>query len=381
MGNRADNHDGSCREILTGKHAGKWRVQFTQIGTTGLKVRLSRLFRTKTEAKDFLRQLRKGKVVQEEKLTREPTLGEWFEWLAVNDWPETLATVTIAQRRSRFKRYSNKHFGHKRLSTIDPLNVRAFYKKLREDGVSDSLILTIKSDLVRAFNQAITPYQRIPMTVANPFRLSLAQPKARDAVALNPSEVKKAIDSKSLTLSQSAMLGLFLLAGLRLGEVMAISKRQLRFESNLIVVDRAVHVEFGGKQWVGLPKGGKTRNAVMCPTLRKILVEYTADFADDDLLWSSATENKPRMKKRIYAFWKKIVSAAKLPPTMSPHDCRLTHINLVEKLMLNVSSTTLKEHVGHAATGVTEAHYTRPISSSQNVLMKEIERLLGKKPR
>lgn len=352
-------------------------MQFTEVDETGLKSRLSRIFPTKTEAKDFLSKLRRGERIQQARQNRELTFGEWFEWLAENDWPETLASVTVAQRRSRFRKYVAKHFGAKPLSKIDALQVRSFYRLLRDQGVSESLILTIKSDLVRAFHQAITPYQRLPMSLANPFRLPLPKAKPRDAVALTADEVKRALAQPELNESQRAMLALFLLAGLRLGEVMAITRGQLRLDEDLILVDRAVRVEFGGKQSVGVPKGGKTRNAVMCRTLNVILAPFIAKMAPDYVVWSAATANQPRMKKLVYATWRTIVNAAQLPVDMSPHDCRLTHINLVEKLMPKVSVTTLKEHVGHSATGVTEANYTRPISSSQRILRDELDRVLG----
>ncbi len=379
MGNRADNNDGSCREILTGRHAGKWRVQFTHRAPSGQRQRLSRIFATKAEAKDFLQGLRRGERIKEVQISRELTLAEWFEWLAQHDWPETLAEVTIRQRRSRFRKYVAKHLGDRPLSKIDALEVRAFYKRLRDCGASATLVLSVKSDHVRAFNQAITPYQRVSMSLANPFRLPLQQPQPRLAVALTPEEVKRALASEALDTSQRAMLGLFLLAGLRLGEVMAVTCGQLRFKDDSIVVDRAVRVAFGGKQTVGLPKGKKTRNAVMCRTLRALLIALTDGLESDALLWPAATENKPRMKKLVYATLRTIIRAAKLPPDMSPHECRLTHINVIEKLMPKVSVTTLKEHVGHAATGVTEANYTRPISSAQRILRDELDRVFGSK--
>ncbi|MBX7134893.1 MAG: tyrosine-type recombinase/integrase [Fimbriimonadaceae bacterium] len=376
MANRADDHDGSCREVLTGKHAGKWRVQFTHVSGSGLKSRLSRIFPTKTEAKTFLQSLRRGERAEAARNAREATFGEWFEWLAENDWPQTLAGITIAQRQARFRKYASKHFKHRPLSTIDALQVRAFYRELQESGCSASLVLSVKADLVRAFNQAITPYQRLPMTIANPFRLPLPQPEVRNAVALTPAEVKAALAS-NIEQDKRAMLALFLLAGVRLGEQMAMTRGQLRFESNLIVIDRAVRVEYGGKQSVGLPKGGKTRCAVMCQTLEAILAPFVAEMALDDVLWPAMSENKPRMKKLVYATWRTIRKAAQLPEEMSPHDCRLTHINIIEKLMPSVSETTLKEHVGHAATGVTQANYTRPITPAQEILRAELDRVLG----
>ena len=164
MKGRADDNDGSCREILTGRHAGKWRVQFRYLDEEGVNRRLSRIFRTKTEGKKFLQELRRGERVREVDQAHEVTLGVWFEWLAENDWPETLASVTIAQRRARFRKYCAKAFANQPLSKIDPLKVRAFYRGLREAGMSDSLVVSVKSDLVRAFNQAIQPYQQVPQS-------------------------------------------------------------------------------------------------------------------------------------------------------------------------------------------------------------------------
>jgi integrase len=79
----------------------------------------------------------------------------------------------------------------------------------------------------------------------------------------------------------------------------------------------------------------------------------------------------------VYATWRTILKDGGLPAEMTPHDCRLTHINWIEKLMPEVSATTLKEHVGHAGEGVTQVNYTRPITSSQKILRDGIERVAG----
>ncbi len=377
MAKRADNKDGICREILTGRQKSKWRVQYTVETLTGHKQRLSRVFTTKTEGKDFLRSLHRGTKVETARQSREMTLDEWFSWLAENDWPESLAAVTIEQRKRRFKKYVKKHFGGTALSKIDPMKVRSFYRELRANGAKDTLVISVRADLVRAFNQAIVPYGRIPMTMANPFRLSVPQPIARQAVALSPTEVIAAIRNEKLDESRRALLALLLLGGLRLGEMMAMQVSKLRFDDNLVVVDQAVLVAFGGKQSLGLPKGNKTRNVVMCQRLKSILLVHVHSSSPDAFLWPKATINEPRMKKQVYEVWKSILEDSGLPSAMSPHDCRLTHINIIEKLMPDVSQTTMKEHIGHAATGVTEANYTRPLTAAQAILRESLDRILG----
>lgn len=379
MATRADNKDGSCREIQTGRHKGKWRVQFSFKDEFGRTQRLSRLFPNKTEGKSFLGDLRRGARIEAAQSKKELTLSGWFDWLVEHDWPEELDEKTIAIRVGRFNKYVRDVLGPLPLTKIDPLTVRSYYRRLRDEGVGESTVHGIKANLVRVFNQAVTPYQRVPMTHANPFRLVLKSPPPRDAIALTPAEAREALLSEDLTLEQRTMLAVFLLAGLRLSEQMALTKEQLLFDQDLIFVDRAVKLKKDGAQYLGLPKGDKKRLAVMCPALKGLLLEMTSKMAGDQVLWPAAMENKPRQKKLVYATWRTIIKDAKLPKSMSPHDCRLTHINWIEKLLPQVSATTLKEHVGHAAEGVTEVNYTRPITPSQSLLREGIEMLISEK--
>ncbi len=375
MAKRAEDKEGSCKEVLKGKHKGKWRVQYTLGHDNGTKQRLSRIFATKTDGKDFLRSLKYGAKQDVEKVVRGLTLEDWFEWLEKNDWEETLTEKTIGGRRQRFDDYAKEAFGKTPLTMIDPLKVKAHYKKLLEKGVGKATLVELRSDLVRVFNQGVSPYQRIPMTVANPFRLPIPRPVPRNAFALTPKEVVKAVNSKELDPERRAMLAVFLLGGVRLGEQMAMIRKQLRFDDNLIIIDRAVRISPSGKQTITLPKKDKTRNAVMCSRLKAILWDYAKGMESDQLLWAATFENKPRMRKLVYATWRTIRKDAKLPEVMTPQDCRLTHTNIIEKLMPEVSTTTYKEHVGHAAVGVTEANYTRPLSTAQKILHDSLDRV------
>lgn len=375
MASRAASGDGSCRLQATGRFAGKWRVQIVVQDAKGAKKRLSRIFDTQREGKAFIRALQRDSDRAMLEATREMTLSQWFNWLADNDWNETLDTKTIKSRLARFKKYVEKEWGSAPLSKIDPLDVKAYYKHLREAGIGQSTREAIKTDLVRAFNQAISPYKRVPTTWGNPFRLPMDSKVPREAVALTPQEAKKALSNKKLDDLQRAMLGVLLLAGLRLSEMMALTKRQLYFKEGLILVDQAVHVDSAGAQTIRLPKGGKKRVAVMCKLLATLLEAVMLDLKNDDFVFTATTQNQPRMKTRVYGTWRKLVKDAGLPQEMSPHDCRLTHINWIEKLMPDVSTTTLKEHVGHAGSGVTEVNYTRPISPAQNLLRARLDRL------
>ncbi|MBS1706759.1 MAG: tyrosine-type recombinase/integrase [Armatimonadetes bacterium] len=377
MATRRANGDGSCRRITEGRFTGKWRVQLTITDSNGSKRRISRLFSTQAEGKAFMREVQRDVHRSEAEAAKPVTLTDWFFWLVENDWPDTVADSTIRSRIGRFRKYVEREWGGVPLIKIDPLDVKAFYKRLRDKGIGHATREAIKTDLVRVFNQAISPYKRVPTTWGNPFRLPMDSKPRREAVALTPMEARRALRSKGLDKRQRAFLGVMLLAGLRLGEVMALSRRQLDFERGLIHVDQAVQVSYGGRQTVGLPKGKKKRYAVMCEALAAIMQAHVADMESDQFVFSATYENQPRMRKLVYAYWRQLKKDASLPEGMRPHDCRLSHVNWIEKLCPDVSATTLKEHVGHAVSGVTEVNYTRPLSSSQRILSTEIDRILG----
>lgn len=378
MATRADSGDGSCRKILNGKLQGKWRVQYRLKKPDGTEKRISRVYSTQREGKDFLKALRDENSPLAHQITTELTFGEWIEWLFKNDWSESLDPKTLRDRKARYEKYARARWANVPLTKIDPVEVKAFYTQLRNNEVGQHTIIALKVLLVRAFNQAITPYQRVPHFWRNPFTLDLKNPPRREAVALSPKEAKKALESKNLDDRHRGMLAVFLLAGLRLGEQMALTVGQIDYKNGTILVDRAVKLDENSKQMVGQPKGSKHRVAVMCELLKEYLKPLTEGKSPETFVWSNIEENKPRTKMRTYAMWRRIRKEAELPADMSPHDCRLTHINWIEKLCPDVSVTTLKEHVGHAATGVTEANYTRPIALSQKLLRESLDKLFIK---
>lgn len=368
MGARAAHGDGSCQLVRAGKHLGKWRVQtFVQDGLGGKK-RLSRLYSTQREGKEFLRSLIRDTDKATALALKEVTVSEWFDWLAENDWSEELDVKTIAYRKARFEKYAKNRWGSIPLTKVDPIEVKAFYKHLREIGVGHATRIALRSDLVRMFNQAVDPYRKVPGTWGNPFRLTIDRPEVRVAVALTPVEAQQAIGNKKLSPELRGMLGVFLLGGVRLSEQMALTVRQVRFTEGLITIDQAVHLSEKGKQQIGLPKRDKKRLAILIPELAELLHPLCEGKAPDSYIWSAKSANKPRTKKRVYEDWETIISSCGLPEEMSPQDCRLSHNNWIEKLCLDVSETTRKEHIGHAGYGVNEVNYTRPITPAQNLL-------------
>lgn len=385
---RADRGDGSVKQVLTGKHKGKWRARLTYRDKWNRKQEFDRIVGTQREAKqvlkDFKRQLEQGHHTTE----REYTLGEWFDWLKDNDWTKELKANTIAYRSMRFERYVRPTLGDMPLSSIRPMAARTFLTEVERrfaaigEPIGQSTLCSIKSDLVNIINKAIA-YE--VLDGANPFSVVRVEtPELRKGVALTPTQARVAM-LRLLVHTQRGefelwALMMFVLAlgtGMRRGELLALAEEQFDFEQGTITVDRAVVVLEKGRQAEDLPKKDKVRTVVLAPTLGKWVKAYLTETKDQrgcSLLFPNAA-GKPKMVSQQRKAWHLARKLGKLLPKMVLHDCRLTHNTWIEKLMPEVPTSTRLAHMGHAAGDINSRNYLRELSSATALLRNHLEKL------
>lgn len=259
--------EGSIRKRLSGKLAGKWRTQWSYDDpVSGDLINIDRTFPTQGEASRFLKELKAkvhtGQKVTEASAKRLLTLNAWFDDLAgtkENDfhgrWFEDgMKAQTVAVKVSRYNAHVRKSdLGSMPLQHLDVDMARSFFRTMKEDGKSKATIKDVQGVLVKVLNDAIDTYEKTP-NLRNPFpKVKVESPEVREAIALSPKDAMAAI-RKLADPEDRAFLALFLLAGLRLSEHMAMTKSQLDFERGIIVVDRAVKFGRTGHQTIGLPQ-------------------------------------------------------------------------------------------------------------------------------
>jgi len=393
--------EGSIRKRLSGKLAGKWRTQWSYEDPVSRElINIDRTFPSQAEAARFLKELKAkvhtGQKVTEASAKRLLTLNGWFDDLAGTKeddfhgrWFEDgMKPQTIAVKVSRYNAHVRKSdLGAMPLQHLDVDMARTFFRVMKDAGKSKATSKDVQGVLVKVLNDAINTYEKVP-NLRNPFaKVKLETPDAREAIAISPKQAMAAI-RRLKDPEDQALLALFLLAGLRLSEHMAITKSQFDFERGVIVVDRAVKFGRTGHQEIGLPKGDKTRLAALCPTLAALL---RPTLRDTEHVFSAASLDQPRMKKLVYATWRRIVKEAGLPAGMKPRDCRLSHNSWLEKLCPRVSISTRLEHMGHSVNRSNSEHkgltvnvrnYTRFLTEGQDVLRKELESIVrGAEPK
>lgn len=393
---KAISGEGSIRKRLSGKLAGKWRVQWSYDDPMSNDLTtVDRTFPTQAEAARFLKELKArvhtGQKIEESNTKKALTLNAWFDDLAgtsesgyAGRWSEDgMKLQTIAAKVSRY----NSNVRHSELGSlpvqfIDVDRARAFFRAMKEAGKSKATMKDVQAVLVKVMNDAIDTYEKFP-NLRNAFsKVKLETPEAREAIVVTPENAMKAIH-KLETPADRAFLGLYFLAGLRLSEQMALTAEQVDFAQGVIVIDRAIKLGPTGRQEVGLPKGDKTRLVALCPTLADLLKPVVSD--NDGYLFSAESADKPKMKKVVYSTWKRILKESGLPDELELRDCRLSHNSWIEKFCPKVSLSTRLEHMGHSVNRNNSEHkgltvnvrnYTRFLSGGLDILKKELERVV-----
>lgn len=390
--------EGSIRKRVSGKLAGKWRVQWAYDDlVTRQVVNVDRTFPTQGQAASFLKELKarvhSGQKIEVANSKRALTLNAWFDELAGNAenefagrWSEDgMKSQTIAAKVSRYNsNVRHSEIGPMPLQHLDVDRARSFFRVMKELGKSKATMKDVQAVLVKVLNDAIDTYEKLP-NLRNPFsKVRLETPEVREAIVVTPEVALKAIRCLEDP-ADRAFLSLYFLAGLRLSEQMALTTEQVDFSTGVIVVDRAVKLGPTGRQDIGLPKGDKARLVAMCPTLADQLKPVAS--GRDGFLFPADSADKPKMKKVVYSIWKRILKESGLPADLELRDCRLSHNSWVEKFCPKVSLSTRLEHMGHSVNRNNSEHkgltvnvrnYTRFLSAGLDILRKELEVLIRK---
>ena len=385
---RATKGEGSVKKIESGRHKGKFRVRLVCRDKWNLPHELDKLVTTEAEGKRALREFKDEVANTKKKQSVGYTLAQWAEWLRVNEWPEKVTTKTIAGRNRRYNKFIGPILGNMPLDDINPLVAKEFFVELRKRHVlSANTLHEVRKDLSGYMLSAIryTTYT----CGGNPFVVvTLPKIEEREGVALTPLEARISLMRLAVMARQGRIdlmwpmfLALALGAGLRRGELFALTEEQFDLSQGLLTIDRALVQDEKGRQFIGQPKGGKHRTAVLCPSLCKWVKEYIETTRParnakkpTTLLFPNGVGGLMEVSDHRKEF-QEIKTLVKLPGSMSLRDCRLSHNNWIEKLMPFVSDSTRKEHMGHALLGVNQKHYTRSLTDAMRILSKELERV------
>ena len=162
---------------------------------------------------------------------------------------------------------------------------------------------------------------------------------------LEPEEISKLLEKvKDPERTLFAVLGL---SGIRIGEALALRRRDIDYKNNAIIVQRSWNIHNGFTE----PKTRSSRRAVpLLPTLAGILEDYTLKEAAPDTLLFSHDGEKPLDPSNIRLKFNKALKAAKIKH-VTIHSLRHSYASVM--LASGSSIKALQRALGHSSATTT----------------------------
>lgn len=261
---------------------GKYKRYFETVQTTSKPIAEKRL-------REVLTELDKGTFTKPSKLT----LGEYLD-----QWVSDYCWTNLSPRAAEAYEYQiNKHIKPKLgtipLKTLQPAQVQKLYTELQKKGhqrTAKYCHQTLHKALKMALKQGIVPrnvtdYVEVPKV------------DKQEAPFLDQSEAIKFLDTAKDS-NYYSMAYLFLSAGLRRSEILALRWSDIDFTSGKLSVTRSLHqLQHGNKDfYFKQPKSLKSRRSIPLPAsaVQVMLTEYNNQLdIKKDLLKHGEKDVKP----------------------------------------------------------------------------------------
>jgi integrase len=321
--------------------------------------------------------------------TSTPTVEAWMtSWLAMR--AKKLKPRTLSTYRTYITKHIVPELGRYQLDKLTPAHVRRLHARFEDRGLSSTSALQAH----RILAKALTDAEREGRVGRNVATLLDAPSKAvakRDALTAN--EARALLLSVAGDPVQAAHWSVALLAGLRQGERLGLTREAIDLERGFLTVSWQVqrlgwehgcgeaslpgwpcgkkragycpqrHVTIPDGQeakhvnglWMTRPKTkAGWRQVPIAPVLHEVLVRYLAEHQPGPEGLVFAEGGKPVDPKRDYESWTAALKEAGLPPVVL-HSARHTTATLLYEL--GVPERTRVQILGHSS-ATTTAGYT-----------------------
>lgn len=252
------------------------------------------------------------------------------------------------------------------LNEITPAHVRKWQSDLLAEGLAPTYIKTINNQISAIFNYAVRYYG----LQVNPARLAGGVGK-KNADEMNFWTVEQftAVHEKVRKLPARTGLSVLFWTGLRIGELLALTPRDLDLDAGTLSVSKSFQ-SIDGEEVITEPKTPKSRRVVPVPSkLAAELREYMAalyDVGPDDRLF-------PFTK---HYFRREMLKAAEAAGVerIRLHDLRHSHASLL--IHLGCPVLLVSERLGHEDVQTTLRTYGHLYPSANDETVKKLDDLM-----
>lgn len=357
-------------------NTGKWYCKFYYKDNEGKNKQKKKMgFSTKAKALEYEREYLLSRQGQPTML-----LSSFIEVYKADQYPN-LRERSQLTKDSKYKKILGD-FKDKPLNEITPTDLKHWQNKLIKQGYSDGYITGLRSEFSSVLNHAVN-YYGLPK---NPFKL-VKRAKNPNYIPQEQSfwtleefkQVYKNIDN----IKASTAINLLYWAGIRKGELLALTWDKLNFEKNSLLVNRSLQ-RVRGKNVITQTKTYESREIALPTSTVEILKEYKArcynnkknDFIfnwEKRFIENGIKDGVNKANEEIEAFNNSHNDKKDLIKRIKVHDLRHSHASYL--INHNVNIVLISKRLGHKDTSTTLDTYSHffPISETNliNLMNKD----------
>lgn len=312
---------------------GKWKIQYRFKDWQGnIKKSTKRGFSTKREAEEWLRNFLTLKQSDFD-MKFDDFLKIYYE-----DMGKRLREHTMINKKYIIESKIVPYFGHLKIDSIKPANVRKWQNELMQQGYAETYLKTINNQLTCIFNYAVKYYdlKSNPCTKAG----SMGKSNAEEMQFWTKQEFTIFIDSvMDKRQSYAAFMTLYW-TGIRIGELLALTRADIDCEKRTISISKS-YQRLGRKDVITPPKTPKSKRVISIPEFLTIDLQ--------DYLWG-LYEIQP--DDRVFPFSKSFMESEikrgiknSRVKRIRLHDLRHSHASLL--IEMGFTPLEIAERLGH----------------------------------
>lgn len=294
------------------------------------------------------------------------TLAEWApQWLASK---RRLKPKTRYGYESLLTSRILPALGDMPLARLERIHVEQWITRLDDEGLSASRIRQAFNVLAAALDTAVAN----GMLVRNVARgVELPRMARAERLFLSAEQLGRLSDAIEEHLQ--ALVLVLGYGGLRWGEAAALRRGRCDLLRRRIHVQESLS-EIGSRLLFGPPKTHRVRSvtlpAFVCEGLARHLEEFVPEGADE-LVFTTVGGAPLRNSDFRRYYWKRAVSAAGLPPQLTPHELRHTAAALL--IANGAGPKSVQAHLGHATITTTFDTYGHLFEGHLDEVMERLE--------
>jgi integrase len=294
------------------------------------------------------------------------TVGKWIPfWLETYKRP-VIKVSTLERHYKSFELYIKPNFGKMKCSAVTSDMVQLLYNDMFNRGLSESSIKKVHF----VFRPALERAARKGMIKINPCDdVVIPKTAKKETAALTVNEQGEFENALPCTV-YGDLLRFALYTGLRVGEVSALTWKDVDLYERILTVNKTVY-RVKGRMMITTPKTAKSvRIVTMGETAVNILLNRFEGRSVNELIFPSANGTLLNYHniRRVY---KRVLEKADLPNDFTIHSTRHTYATRLIKRGADVK--TVSELLGHASVKFTHDIYNHVFHEAKHEAVALLE--------